>query len=330
MDSCDPHFLRSLLVFKNTINQELIRSLHVYGLEDGKENEVEREFLFSENGSYVEFRAYPVLRLMKFRVSQVLEGYVNGCWVCILAFHANRSPNFTCIPSILSVSRNPQLKLIPNLANDLQMVVETTCIKAEKEPLQKSDEETSQGNDENHCQLRRSLPMLDLDLNRPPCPATMSESSDDQESGRQSPGFIEKKNRRAASDRIAKITLPDLVKYFDIPIVEASRSLNVGLTVLKKKCREFGIPRWPHRKIKSLDSLIRDLQEETEFQQKEDKAAALAVAKRQRMLESEKESIERRPFLDMKIETKRFRQDVFKRRHRARVLRSQGLSLSGN
>ncbi|KAL6224393.1 hypothetical protein ACLB2K_003248 [Fragaria x ananassa] len=337
MDSCDPHSLRSLLVFKNTINQELIRSLHVYGLEDGKENEVEREFLFSDNSSYVELRAYPVLKLMKLNVPQVLKGYVNGCWVCILAFHANRSPNFTCIPCILSVSRNPQLKLIPNLAKDLQMVGEMTCIKDEKEPLQKSDEETSQGNDGNYRQLR-SLPMLDLDLNRPPCSVTVSESSDDQESGRQSPGNIEKKNRRAASERISKITLPDLVKYFDIPIVEASRSLNVGLTVLKKKCREFGIPRWPHRKIKSLDSLIRDLQsfivtsaqEETEFQQKENKDAALAVAKRQRMLERERESIERKPFLDMKIETKRFRQDVFKRRHRARVLRSQGLSLSGN
>lgn len=301
----------------------------MYGLEDGKENKVEREFLFSANG-YVELRAYPVLRLMKFRVSEVLEGYVNGCWVCILAFHANRSPNFTCIPYILSVSRNPHLKLIPTLAIDLQMVIDMTCIKDEKEPLQKSHEETCHGYDDNHHQLGRSLPMLDLDLNRPPCPVTMTESSDDHEIGRQSPGFIEKKNRRAASDRIAKITLPDLVKYFDIPIVEASRSLNVGLTVLKKKCREFGIPRWPHRKIKSLDSLIRDLQEETEFQQKENKAAALAVAKRQRMLESEKESIERRPFLDMKTETKRFRQDVFKRRHRARVLRSQGLSLSGN
>jgi hypothetical protein len=42
--------------------------------------------------------------------------------------------------------------------------------------------------------------------------------------------------------------------------VEASRNLKVGLTVLKKKCREFGIARWPHRKIKSLDSLIQDLQ----------------------------------------------------------------------
>ena len=66
--------------------------------------------------------------------------------------------------------------------------------------------------------------------------------------------------KRAPSGRIANIALSDLAKYFDLPIEEASRNLNVGLTVLKKKCREFGIPRWPHRKIKSLDSLIRDLQ----------------------------------------------------------------------
>ena len=79
----------------------------MYGLEDEKENEVEREFLFSDSGSYVELRAYPVLKLMKLNVPQVLEGYVNGCWVCILAFHANRCPNFTCIPCKLSVSRYP-------------------------------------------------------------------------------------------------------------------------------------------------------------------------------------------------------------------------------
>jgi len=72
-------------------------------------------------------------------------------------------------------------------------------------------------------------------------------------------GFIGKK-KRAASDHVAKITLSDLAKYFDMPIAEASKNLNVGLTVLKRKCREFGIPRWPHRKIKSLDSLIHDLQ----------------------------------------------------------------------
>lgn len=72
-------------------------------------------------------------------------------------------------------------------------------------------------------------------------------------------GLVGKK-KRAPSNHIANIAYSDLVKYFDMPIVEASRRLNVGLTVLKKKCREFGIPRWPHRKIKSLDSLIHDLQ----------------------------------------------------------------------
>lgn len=73
-------------------------------------------------------------------------------------------------------------------------------------------------------------------------------------------GVAVKKKKRADSKDVAGIALEDLAKYFDLPMVEASRNLNVGITVLKRKCREFGIPRWPHRKIKSLDSLIRDLQ----------------------------------------------------------------------
>lgn len=72
--------------------------------------------------------------------------------------------------------------------------------------------------------------------------------------------YVEPKKRRAAPKDIARIALADLAKYFDLPITEASKSLKVGLTVLKKKCREFGIPRWPHRKIKSLDRLISNLQ----------------------------------------------------------------------
>ncbi|XP_057840050.2 protein RKD2 isoform X2 [Cryptomeria japonica] len=64
----------------------------------------------------------------------------------------------------------------------------------------------------------------------------------------------------APSKRVANIALKDLAKYFDVPITEASRRLEVGLTVLKRKCREFGIPRWPHRKIKSLNNLIENLQ----------------------------------------------------------------------
>ncbi|KAH9324696.1 hypothetical protein KI387_004874, partial [Taxus chinensis] len=65
---------------------------------------------------------------------------------------------------------------------------------------------------------------------------------------------------RAPTKRVSSIALKDLAKCFDMPITEASKRLKVGLTVLKRKCREFGIPRWPHRKIKSLNSLIENLQ----------------------------------------------------------------------
>lgn len=67
------------------------------------------------------------------------------------------------------------------------------------------------------------------------------------------------------------------------------------------------------------------MQEEAERQKQENEDAAMAVAKRQKMLEREKETIERKPFVEIQSETKRFRQDVFKRRHRARALKTQGL-----
>ena len=54
----------------------------------------------------------------------------------------------------------------------------------------------------------------------------------------------------------------------------------------------------------------------------------MAVTKRQKMLESEKESIEKKPFMDIQKETKRFRQDVFKKRHRARA-QKQSSTISG-
>ncbi|CAK9164950.1 unnamed protein product [Ilex paraguariensis] len=145
---------------------------------------------------------------------------------------------------------------------------------------------------------------------------------------RRTVGVKEKKKKRAATKDIARISLEDLAKYFDLPIVEASKNLKVGITVLKRKCREFGIPRWPHRKIKSLDGLIRDLQEEVERQQEDDEAAAMVVAKRQRMIESEKKSIEKEPFMEIQRETKKFRQDIFKRRHRVRALENEYRALT--
>lgn len=49
-------------------------------------------------------------------------------------------------------------------------------------------------------------------------------------------------------------------KYFYMPITQAAREMNIGLTLLKKRCRELGIRRWPHRKLMSLQTLINNFQ----------------------------------------------------------------------
>lgn len=68
------------------------------------------------------------------------------------------------------------------------------------------------------------------------------------------------KKPRANRKLIDSITLVDIAKCFHLPIREASKTLKIGVSILKRKCRKYGIPRWPHRKIKSLESLINDLE----------------------------------------------------------------------
>ncbi|BAT99879.1 hypothetical protein LR48_Vigan06g059400 [Vigna angularis] len=319
--------LTNLLLFNNTVQPELMRSLHVYRQGDEEERAVEREFLFSECGSYVEMQATPILKFVKSHVSQVFQGYKNGVWLCIFAFHDDHTPRFCRIPPLLLVSRNPKLQMVPNLLHDLHVIYKLDRKEEDKDTTLGSTGEECQGNSNNFQPSEKVFPVLDQDLNYLPYEEDESELLDNETDVESSPGLLGKK-KRAPSDLVAKISLSDLVQYFGMPIVEASRNLNVGLTVLKRKCREFGIPRWPHRKIKSLDSLIHDLQEEAKSQELEDMEAAMAVAKRQRMLECEKENIEKKPFMDIQTETKRFRQDVFKRRHRARAVGKHNSTVS--
>jgi hypothetical protein len=64
----------------------------------------------------------------------------------------------------------------------------------------------------------------------------------------------------AGKTRLDHIGFDELRKYFYMPITRAAREMNVGLTVLKKRCRELGVARWPHRKMKSLKSLMANVQ----------------------------------------------------------------------
>lgn len=56
--------------------------------------------------------------------------------------------------------------------------------------------------------------------------------------------------------KFSELESEDIQKYFDLPIKEAAKELGVGVTRLKKRCRELNITRWPHRKFKSLKYLI--------------------------------------------------------------------------
>jgi len=46
------------------------------------------------------------------------------------------------------------------------------------------------------------------------------------------------------------VSLGDLVRYFSIPLDKAARQLGVCPTTLKKLCRQYGIQRWPCRKLR--------------------------------------------------------------------------------
>ena len=48
-------------------------------------------------------------------------------------------------------------------------------------------------------------------------------------------------------------------KYFYMPATQAAKELNIGLTLLKNRCRDLGIQRWPHRKLMSLQTLIKNV-----------------------------------------------------------------------
>lgn len=57
------------------------------------------------------------------------------------------------------------------------------------------------------------------------------------------------------------ISFEELSQYFHLPINQVAKELGVCATILKKICRRNGIPRWPHRKLKSLEKMISNLEQ---------------------------------------------------------------------
>lgn len=251
------------------------------------------------------------------------EGQTVGPWRCIVAFDsvAGVAPS-SPPPPVLSPHANPQLQCLTDLCNDLQKVFPFQ--RERKAPRRVNSEEKpirsgGQGRSSVHGDH-----------------ASESDSDENSQSDKELAPPVQKQPR-ANRKHIDSITLVDIAKCFHLPIREASQTLKIGVSILKRKCRRYGIPRWPHRKIKSLDSLIYDLeyvlaredvQPEQQQEEEEKLAAAInALTMRKSMLESEKETIQQKPTLDLMAETKLFREDVFKRRYKAKVQTGFNISL---
>jgi hypothetical protein len=56
------------------------------------------------------------------------------------------------------------------------------------------------------------------------------------------------------------LTLGDLQAVYHLPISAAAKKFDIGLTLLKKRCRELGLKRWPYRKLKSMDKLLHSIE----------------------------------------------------------------------
>ncbi|XP_010555736.1 PREDICTED: protein RKD4 [Tarenaya hassleriana] len=115
-----------------------------------------------------------------------------------------------------------------------------------------------------------------------------------------------KKKKSTKNRRQDKLDVSEIRKYFHRPITVAAKELNVGLTVLKKRCRELGIVRWPHRKLKSLNSLINNVKN---LGMPVDEVANL---------EEHKRLIEEEPDAELTDRTKRLRQACFKANYKRR------------
>ena len=62
--------------------------------------------------------------------------------------------------------------------------------------------------------------------------------------------------RRKLIDSDGKVNWQELAACFDMPMSKASEKLGYCETILKRLCRVYGLDRWPHRKIKSLEASL--------------------------------------------------------------------------
>ncbi|PWA46580.1 hypothetical protein CTI12_AA507260 [Artemisia annua] len=99
----------------------------------------------------------------------------------------------------------------------------------------------------------------------------------------------------------------EINKYFHLPIDHAAKELKVGLTILKKRCRDLGFKRWPHRKLNSLNLLISTLQDDNEGATVDDYTEVIITR-----LKEERRRVQENPDYKFALSTKKLRRQNFK------------------
>lgn len=158
----------------------------------------------------------------------------------------------------------------------------------------------------------------------------------------------ERRAKRCREEKCSSSTMLSrkvISQYFYLPITQAAKELNVGLTLLKKRCRELGIRRWPHRKLMSLQTLIWNVQVSIihdlillsspslsilanglfgyiiqELQKEEGEESERKLREAVEVLERERKLLEEMPDLQLEDKTKRLRQACFKANYKKRKL----------
>lgn len=73
---------------------------------------------------------------------------------------------------------------------------------------------------------------------------------------------ISKQHRVKEAMRSKRISYDRLSSTFHMKIVDASRTLGVSVSLLQKICRQYGVSRWPYRKLSSVSRQIKDLEQQ--------------------------------------------------------------------
>jgi len=120
------------------------------------------------------------------------------------------------------------------------------------------------------------------------------------------------KLRPAFADGLQRVLSKDMLQsVYHLPINEAAAQLHVGVTVLKKFCRQHNVGRWPYRKLQSVDKLIRSVDELSE----QDPTGANFVIRELGILKRE---IYSNPEVKLDDRIKRLRQANFKVQYKQR------------